>query len=55
MNIKNRHLSRTVWCSSKYANFYLGGSRFESCLYTGCPKILFFSVHPDKWRERYCY
>jgi hypothetical protein len=46
MNIKNRHLSRTVWCRSKYAHFYLGGGWFESCLYTNCPKILwFFSVH----------
>jgi hypothetical protein len=42
MNIKNRHISRTVWCSSKYAHF-LGGGWFESYLYTECPKFCGFS------------
>jgi len=48
MNIKYRHLSRRVWCSSKYANFYLGGGRFESCLYTDCPKILWLFLGPPR-------
>lgn len=49
-NNKNRHLARSIWFGSIYVHFYLGGSRFESCLHTDCPKILlFFSVHPDKY------